>query len=110
MNVTMTDIIALLVVGVFFVGVFVYWQWFLEKAQNRRLANRTSSLVNEPDNPRRGRVDKLADRWCDKLPPPIMKLSLWARAKGRFSAVLAIAFLAWSAFIGWTFWVQVRDP
>lgn len=112
MNMTLTDIIALLVVGVFFVGVFIYWQWFLEKAQDRRLANReveSSPPANESDGPRRGRVEELADRWCNKLPPPIMKLSLWARARGRFSAVMAIAFLAWSAFIGWTFWVQVRS-
>lgn len=103
-------IIALLVVGVFFVGVFIYWQWFLEKAQDWRLANReveSSPPANESDGPRRGRVEELADRWCNKLPPPIMKLSLWARARGRFSAVMAIAFLAWSAFIGWTFWVQL---
>jgi hypothetical protein len=46
--------------------------------------------------------------WDDRLPPPLMKISLWARANGRFTAVMAIALLTWSSFIAWTFWVQVR--
>ncbi|KXN82110.1 hypothetical protein AN958_03164, partial [Leucoagaricus sp. SymC.cos] len=75
-------IIALLVVGVFLVGTFIYWQWFLELAESQRL-------------------------WHDRLPPPVMKVSLWGRAKGRFGAVMVIVILTWSAFIGWTFWVQL---
>ncbi|KXN82109.1 hypothetical protein AN958_03163 [Leucoagaricus sp. SymC.cos] len=103
-------IIALLVLGVFLVCVFVYWQWFLEQAQNRRQAKVEATLNNgEPKGTERkdGLVGGLADRWCDKLPPPVMKVSLWARANGRFGAVMAMAILNWSAFIGWTFWVQL---
>ncbi|KAF5359653.1 hypothetical protein D9756_002891 [Leucocoprinus leucothites] len=101
-------IIALLIVGVFLAGVFIWWQWFLEKVQNRRQAKREAESVgtaSELDG--QGTHGGLVDRWIDRLPPPIMKISLWARAKGRFSAVMAIAFLTWSAFIGWTFWVQL---
>ena len=36
-----------------------------------------------------------------------MKLSIWARAKGRMAVILAIAFLNWAGFISWTLWVQV---
>jgi hypothetical protein len=37
-----------------------------------------------------------------------MKLSLWTRAKGKFAAMQAIAFLQWAAFLSWYFWAQVR--
>ncbi|KZO95200.1 efflux transporter [Calocera viscosa TUFC12733] len=36
--------------------------------------------------------------------PPLMRLSLWARAGGRFAAVQVIGFLAWSAFSTFSFW------
>ncbi|KAF5345398.1 hypothetical protein D9756_010975 [Leucocoprinus leucothites] len=101
-------IIALLIVGVFLVGVFVWWEWYLEKAQNWRLATREvrmSDVSNESAEKRR-RHD-LAEWWNDRLPPPIMKISLWRRANGRFSAVMVIVFFTWSAFVGWTFWVQL---
>ncbi|EKM77894.1 hypothetical protein AGABI1DRAFT_129687 [Agaricus bisporus var. burnettii JB137-S8] len=81
-------IIALLVVGVLLVGVFIWWQWYLEKVQNHR--------------PQEGN-----GTWNNRLPPPLMKLSLWARAKGRFAAVIAIVFLTWSSYMAWTFWVQL---
>ncbi|KAJ7266396.1 MFS general substrate transporter [Mycena haematopus] len=42
-----------------------------------------------------------------RLRPPLMKLTLWKRAKGRFAVIQVIAFLEWSAFISWYFWVQV---
>ncbi|KAI6099800.1 major facilitator superfamily domain-containing protein [Pisolithus sp. B1] len=40
-------------------------------------------------------------------PPPLMKLSLWARAKGRVAVVLAIAFLNWAGFLSWSLWAQL---
>jgi hypothetical protein len=43
-----------------------------------------------------------------KMRPPLMKLSLWGRAKGRFAVIQIIAFLEWSAFLSWYFWAQVR--
>jgi hypothetical protein len=42
------------------------------------------------------------------LRPPLMKLTLWTRARGRFAVIQIIAFLEWSAFLSWYFWVQVR--
>ncbi|KAJ7726975.1 major facilitator superfamily domain-containing protein, partial [Mycena olivaceomarginata] len=41
------------------------------------------------------------------LRPPLMKLTLWTRARGRFAVIQIIAFLEWSAFLSWYFWVQV---
>ncbi|EJU05737.1 hypothetical protein DACRYDRAFT_20129 [Dacryopinax primogenitus] len=39
--------------------------------------------------------------------PPLMRLSLWARAGGRFAAVQLIGFLAWSAFATFSFWATL---
>jgi hypothetical protein len=83
------DIIALLVTGVLFLSAFICWQWYLERVDNLR--QRTHSPL------------------CGmRLPPPIMKLSLWCRANGGFAAMMIIAFMSSSAFIGWTFWIQVQ--
>lgn len=105
-------IIALLVVGVLLAGTFIFWQWILEEAQNRRLAKRETESDSNHDGlgdsaGRPGKLSGLIDRWSDKLPPPLMKISLWARAKGRFSAVMSIAFLTWAAFNSWLVWVQL---
>ncbi|KAF9456822.1 major facilitator superfamily domain-containing protein [Collybia nuda] len=75
-------IIAILIIGVLFVIIFIWWQWYLEKIQN------TSSAPYS--------------LWT---PPPLMKLSLWGRARGRFAVMMCIAFLAWCAFLSWNFWV-----
>jgi predicted MFS family arabinose efflux permease len=40
--------------------------------------------------------------------PPLMKLSLWSRAKGKFAVMQAIAFFQWAAFLSWYFWAQVN--
>ncbi|KIJ11533.1 the Drug:H+ antiporter-2 family [Paxillus involutus ATCC 200175] len=77
-------IIALLIIGVILVGIFLVWENHLEKALY--IPNKPKSI------------------WT---PPPLMKLSLWARAKGRMAVILAIAFLNWSGFLCWTFWVQL---
>lgn len=79
------DIIALLIIGVILLIIFLFWQHYLETVQN------------DPDAPY---------SWF--TPPPLMKLSLWTRANGRFSAMMAIAFTNWCAFMSWTYWVQVR--
>ncbi|KAJ7776150.1 MFS general substrate transporter [Mycena metata] len=42
-----------------------------------------------------------------RLRPPLMKLSLWTRANGRFAVIQAIAFLEWSAFLSWYLWSQL---
>ncbi|KAH0833392.1 major facilitator superfamily domain-containing protein [Lanmaoa asiatica] len=77
-------IIVCLVIGVILVGIFIVWEFHLENS------------VTGPDKPK--------SFWT---PPPLMKPSIWARAKGRMAVIFAIAFLNWSGFICWTFWVQV---
>jgi hypothetical protein len=80
-----TDIIALLIVGVIMIGLFLVWEWKLER------------MVDEDPS-------RATSMWT---PPPLMRLSLWTRERGRMAVILVIAFLNWSAFIGWSFWVQV---
>ncbi|KAJ7273761.1 MFS general substrate transporter [Mycena rebaudengoi] len=74
-------IIALLIVGVLFLVMFILLQWYLEKWY--------------------------LERSDGAHPPPLMKLSLWTRAKGKFAVVQAIAFLEWAAFLSWNFWAQL---
>jgi len=39
--------------------------------------------------------------------PPLMRLELWTRGNGKFSAILGIAFLQTCAFMSWLFWAQL---
>ncbi|PFH49993.1 hypothetical protein AMATHDRAFT_62010 [Amanita thiersii Skay4041] len=77
-------IIACLVIGCLLVGLFLVWQWYLEKVQNT------------PNMP-----------YSVWTPPPLMKLSLWSRGKGRFSVIMVIALLTWCTFLGWNFWATL---
>jgi hypothetical protein len=77
-------IIALLIVGVLFTVLFVYWQYYLERIQNNPNA-----------------------KYSYWTPPPLMKLSLWARADGRVAVMMIIAFLNWCSFIAWAYWIIV---
>jgi len=79
-----SDIIALLVLGILSIVAFLFWQHYLEKRLN-----------NEHLPARR------------RLPPPIMRLSLWTRANGRFAVMQLIAFLNWCSFMSYNFWVQL---
>ncbi|KAF7789732.1 hypothetical protein EIP86_000678 [Pleurotus ostreatoroseus] len=77
-------IIAFIVVGVILLLAFLGWEWYLEKARE------------DPD--------RAQSKW---YPPPLMKLSIWRRAKGRMGVMLLVAFLEWCSFTSWTFWVQL---
>ncbi|PBK86271.1 putative efflux transporter [Armillaria gallica] len=77
-------IIALLIVGVIFVAAFLYWQHYLEKQ------------LDDPSVPK--------SKWN---PPPLMRLSLWTRAKGRVAVMMTVAFLQWCCFLGWCYWSQL---
>ncbi|KAF8120110.1 major facilitator superfamily domain-containing protein [Boletus edulis] len=77
-------IIACLIIGVILVAIFIAWEHHLEK----------SAIA--PEKPR--------SFWT---PPPLMKLSIWTRSKGRMGVVLVIAFLNWSGFTAWVLWVQL---
>ncbi|KAG1735317.1 major facilitator superfamily domain-containing protein [Suillus paluster] len=77
-------IIALLIAGVIMVSLFLLWERYLEQVQ---------------DDPSRA-----PSAW---MPPPLMRPSIWTRARGRMAVILVIAFLNWSAFMSWCFWVQL---
>ncbi|KAG1735284.1 major facilitator superfamily domain-containing protein [Suillus paluster] len=77
-------IIVLLIVGIIMVSLFLLWERYLEQVQ---------------DDPSR-----TLPAWT---PPPLMRLSVWTRAKGRMAVILVIAFLNWGAFASWLFWVQL---
>ena len=85
-DVSYIDIIALLVVGVFLLVAFVWWQWYLERVHTSE--DRTA----------------LTSRWT---PPPLMKLSVWGLAKGRIAVMFWIGFLEWFSFNSFSFWQQV---
>jgi hypothetical protein len=81
--------VKLVVIGLFVVGInlallFALWQHYLEW----RLDN--------ADLPR--------TRWTA---PPLMKLSMWPRAHGRFAVMQVIACVEWAAFTSWVLWVQL---
>jgi len=78
------DIIALLVIGVLFIALFIVWQGYLERVQNDPTISQS--------------------KW---IPPPLMKLSLWTRGRGRFAAVMVIVLLTWCSFVSWNYWSQV---
>ncbi|KAG2101573.1 major facilitator superfamily domain-containing protein [Suillus discolor] len=77
-------IITLLIIGIIMVLLFLLWERHLEQGT---------------DDPSRA-----PSAW---RPPPLMSLSLWTRAKGRMAVILVIAFLNWSGFMSWSFWVQL---
>ncbi|KAG6901627.1 hypothetical protein C0995_009795 [Termitomyces sp. Mi166 len=97
-------IIALLIVGVILVVVFILWQAHLEKLQAQR-EEQLRSYNENADIAQLSAPPTVARSWLS--PPPLMKLSLWKRAKGRFAAIMLIAFLEWCSFLAWAFWAQL---
>ncbi|KAG1852813.1 major facilitator superfamily domain-containing protein [Suillus subalutaceus] len=77
-------IIILLIVGIIMVSLFLLWERYLEQ------------VIEDPS--------RAPSAWT---PPPLMRLSLWTRAKGRMAVILAIAFLNSCTFVSWGFWVQL---
>jgi hypothetical protein len=86
------DIIGLLIVGIIFIALFLLWQGYLEAVRN----------ANNDD----GSVPSTGHSLLP-TPPPLMPLSLWARAKGRVSVVMWIGFLLWASFLSWNYWALV---
>ncbi|KII89636.1 hypothetical protein PLICRDRAFT_39748 [Plicaturopsis crispa FD-325 SS-3] len=116
-------IIALLVVGVFFVLLFLIWEHHLERVHAQEQVEEdeivdaekkigedgvkadAAGVLKERSTVRRSRWTPAPNsKWT---PPPLMKLSVWKRANGRFAVVQWIAFLAWMTFISWNFWIQL---
>ncbi|KIY50201.1 major facilitator superfamily MFS-1 [Fistulina hepatica ATCC 64428] len=77
-------IIALLIVGVFLVVVFVFWQRYLEH------------LHDLPKLPR-----------SRLTPPPIMKPTLWKRSHWRYAGMMTIVLFNWCGFMGYQFWAML---
>ncbi|KAK0200895.1 efflux transporter [Desarmillaria ectypa] len=77
-------IIALLIVGVLVIGLFLAWQWYLERVQ-----------LN-PKAP-----------YSIWTPPPMMKLSLWTKGNGKFAAIMLIVLFTFASFLAWNFWAQL---
>ncbi|TFK47881.1 MFS general substrate transporter [Heliocybe sulcata] len=77
-------IIALLIVGVILTAAYIVWQLYLERVQN---------------SPTRS-----TSRWT---PPPLLRLSIWKRAKGKFAVMQWIAFLNYGCFVTWQIWAQL---
>jgi len=75
-------IIALLIVGVLLVVAYVAWEHFLERAHNAH-------------NP----------AWW--APPPVMRVSLWRRARGKLAVTFLLAFLAYGSFMSFAYWIQL---
>ncbi|KAJ7596104.1 putative efflux transporter [Mycena floridula] len=79
-------IIALLVLGVLFLATFLKWQHYLDGIHGSR-----------PSGPH-----NLQIKWT---PPPLMSLKLWMRSRGRVAVIFCIAFLNFSCFMGWNYWI-----
>ncbi|KAI0706606.1 efflux transporter [Earliella scabrosa] len=79
-------IIALLIVGVLLLILFVLWEQHLERVHA------------SPDA-------SVRHRWW--TPPPLMPVSIWARAHGKLAVMLVIAFLEWCSFNSFNFWIQL---
>ncbi|KAG6844857.1 hypothetical protein H0H87_003100 [Tephrocybe sp. NHM501043] len=94
-------IIALLIVGVLLIVVFLFWQLHLERIQDQREAQ----SKNVHDSVVASQLPAITRSWLS--PPPLMKVSLWGRAKGRFAVMMCIAFMTWCSFLSWNFWAQL---
>lgn len=77
-----TDIIALLIIGVLLVIAYVLWEHFLEK-----------------------KLDAHSPAWW--TPPPLMRISLWGRARGKLAVTLCLALLEYAGFNSFSFWIQL---
>ncbi|KAG7444616.1 putative efflux transporter [Guyanagaster necrorhizus] len=74
-------IIVLLLFGIGLLVAFFFWQHYLGK-----------------------KYDTKAAKWCS---PPLMRLSLWTRARGRVAATFIITLLTWCALYSWLYWAQL---
>ena len=83
-DVLFEDIIGLIVLGAVLMALFIAWQYFLERTQERGDGSRSF--------------------WT---PPPVIKLSLWSRGSGKFAAMMIIVNFTFASFLGWSFWVTV---
>ncbi|KAJ7474230.1 major facilitator superfamily domain-containing protein [Mycena latifolia] len=116
-------IIVLLILGVFLLGLFLYWQMYLERMHPFLLSppSQPSSVASHEEHPALPPFDAagptLAPAPRERLrlfswarsytPPPLMRPGLFARARGRVGIMYVAAMLEFAAFMGWAFWVQL---
>ncbi|KAF4568237.1 hypothetical protein EYR40_010365 [Pleurotus pulmonarius] len=112
-------IIALLVIGCLFLGVFMAWQHFLQAHQLRhqlhardRLASPgitpVPSLQSAPTHSKSAPTHSAPTAHArSKYPPPLIPPALWTRSAYRLTAVMLVALLTWASFLGWNFWTQL---
>ena len=91
----LTDIIALLVLSIILLSAFLLWEHHL----GQQVSNNPSPKETSPQS--RKFIDDLLTA------PPLLKLELLARAKGRMAAMQALAFFVWAGFSGWIFYATV---
>jgi len=75
-------IIALLIIGVLFLILYVLWERYLEIQHG----------------------GETGPWWA---PPPLMKVSLWGRARGKLAVIFVTAFLEYGSFIIFNFWITL---
>ena len=108
----------LLVLGTFaLLLAFGWWQNYLEKNLHLNPPHPRSNSIGDteqhlPPTTNSTSTTTMAMAVIDQhlrpfVRPPLMKLSLWRRANGRFAAVQLIAFLEWASYISWGFWALV---
>ncbi|KAJ7106912.1 major facilitator superfamily domain-containing protein [Mycena epipterygia] len=81
------DIISLLLLSLLLLALFAAWEVHLERVHSR--------------------PGGAVQRALAYAPPPLLRPSLFARARGRVGVVYAIALLQFAAFMVWAFWVQL---
>lgn len=95
-------IIALIIVGVFLLAAFVWWEHILGRRMDAFL-EKTSDLekVSIEDEHSGEREEK------SLFAPPLLNLSIFKRASGRLSVIFIIVFFVWAGFSGWAYYVVV---
>lgn len=101
------DIIVCLILGIVFLCAFIFWQHLLERHSSTIPPSPSTPSPSLPDSVLASSLQPLVEAM--RAPPPLMKLSLWHRANGRFAAAMGIALTTWCSFLGSIFWTQVRE-
>ncbi|KAJ6611903.1 major facilitator superfamily domain-containing protein [Mycena sp. CBHHK59/15] len=104
-------IIALLVLSVLFLALFAAWEVRLERAHPLPSSSSASSTpplsTANPTSPPTSRLARWTAAARAYTPPPLLRPSLFTRARGRVGVMYAIALLQFGAFMVWAFWVQL---
>lgn len=91
-------IIALLVLGVLLLGAFVWWEHLLGQSE--------AAFLGKAADPEKASTEEGTKR-RSFLVPPLLRLSLFKRAKGRLAVVLVVVFFVWAGFTGWAYYAVV---